>query len=37
MIDKRKENQVFTLTKDHSIKYLYHTYYKKKFVPKIIK
>ena len=32
MIDKLKENQVFTLAKTHNIKYISHTYYKKKFV-----
>ena len=33
-IDKNNENQVFTLTKAHNIKYISHIYYKKKFVLK---
>jgi len=30
MIDKRNENKVIILSKDHNIKYIWHTYYRKK-------
>jgi len=34
MIDKRNENEVIILSKDHNIKYIWHTYYRKKICVK---